>query len=417
MAPSIFRWILALLPVLSLLTAVSAETDGSFFTTTDNNGNLVWLNDNRRPALYTQNFGDCLGDSLINVTRFDAVYYKDNMTILFHLAGDTGLQRESLMMYIGVYAYGESRFDLTFDPCKANINSLCPVQAGIPIEANGIIPINQNDVAGIPDIALAIPDFEGQAILRIFSNATQQEVACFSAVITNGYSFSHPEAVGSVLGIFAFIAMIASFAPAIFGDDIPAMRKHYAHSLSVLVVFAVYQHIFFTGALSMNWPSVLPAFWSNFAWAGGMIYTTSMQNSISSFVGTHLGNTSMVGAAGVGQSATDLGGGYDISSIYKRFEDSELYRDFASKELEESLTKRALANASEGFTWYGTPVRPGLPLPGNFSGFAGTLAPENIPASNAFLTGFLWLIILLVLVAASVVALKWALEGLIRIKR
>ncbi len=43
------------------------------------------------------------------------------MTVLFHLAGNTGLANESLMMYIGVYAYGQSRFDLTFDPCGANI--------------------------------------------------------------------------------------------------------------------------------------------------------------------------------------------------------------------------------------------------------------------------------------------------------
>ena len=64
---------------------------------TDANGGRIYLEDNRRPALYTQNFGDCQGDSLINVTRFDAAYYRDNMTILFHLAGNTALKNESLM--------------------------------------------------------------------------------------------------------------------------------------------------------------------------------------------------------------------------------------------------------------------------------------------------------------------------------
>lgn len=59
---------------------------------------------------------------MIDVTRFDAAYYKDNMTVLFHLAGNSNLMNESLMMYIGVYAYGENRFDLTFNPCDANIN-------------------------------------------------------------------------------------------------------------------------------------------------------------------------------------------------------------------------------------------------------------------------------------------------------
>ncbi|KAF1991674.1 TRP-domain-containing protein [Aulographum hederae CBS 113979] len=387
---------------------------GNWFTTTNNDGDVIYLNDNRRPSLYTGNFGDCLGNSLVNVTRFDAAYYKDNMTILFHLAGDTGLRNESLMMYIGVFAYGEDRFDLTFNPCSANIKSMCPMRAGIPIEANGIIPVSVSDVANIPEIALSIPDFEGQAILRIFANSTQQEIGCFSAVITNGASFSHPAAIGSVLGIFAFVAVVASFATAMYGDQIPAMRNHYAHSMSVLVVFAVYQHIFFTGALSMNWPSVLVAWWSNFAWAGGMIYSPSMQNSISKFVGTHIGNTSAVGAAGAGMNNEDLGGGYDLSRIYKRTADVVA---FESGSLDAGLMKRALANASEGYRWYGDPVGAGLPLPGNYSGFAGTLGEIDIPASNAFMTGFLWLLILLVGTAALIAAFKWGLEGLIRMKR
>jgi len=79
-----------------------------------------------------------MGGSSLNVTRFDAAYYKDNMTILFHLGAETALKNESIMsekplcegtgrlankqiVYIGVYAYGESRFDLTFNPCSANI--------------------------------------------------------------------------------------------------------------------------------------------------------------------------------------------------------------------------------------------------------------------------------------------------------
>lgn len=96
--------------------------DTRYITYQGEGGDTVYLADNRRPALYTGNFGDCLGGSLINVTRFDAAYYKDNMTVQFHLAGNSNLNSEALMMYIGVYAYGESRFDLTFNPCDANID-------------------------------------------------------------------------------------------------------------------------------------------------------------------------------------------------------------------------------------------------------------------------------------------------------
>ena len=301
----------------------------------------------------------------------------------------------------------------------------------VPIEADGIIPVDQSDVAGILPIALTIPDFEGQAILRIFGNSTETEIGCYSAAITNGGSFSHPNSVGTVLGIFTIVALGASLATAVYGNHIPTMRTHYAHSVSVFVVFAVFHHIFYSGALSMNWPSVLVGWWSNFAWSAGMIYSESMQNSINQLLGSNKGNTSIVGAAGSGASANNIGGGYQISSIYRRTS-REIYRRYTespeeqlqilkTRNLERSIAKhhlgkRALANSSDGFSWYGYPSKPGLPIPGNFSGFAGTLSEEEIPASNAFMTGFLWLLILITLVASSVAFLKLVLEVLCRKK-
>ncbi|ETN40736.1 uncharacterized protein HMPREF1541_05016 [Cyphellophora europaea CBS 101466] len=372
-----------------------------------------WFMDDRRPSLYTQTFGDCQGDSLLNVSRFDAAYYKDNMTVLFHLEGSSALANESVILYIGVYAYGEPRFNLTFDPCFANIHSLCPMNASVPIQANGIIPVAPADVANIPPIALSIPDFEGQAILRVFANSTQSQIGCFSAVITNGSSFSHPSAIGTVLGLFALIAMFSSAIVASFGASVTDTRQHFAHSLSVSVVFAVFHHIYFTGALSMNWPSVLVAFWSNYAWSAGMIHSESMQNSINSFIGSNSGNISMVGSAPAGQNNPGLGGGFQITQIYKRALGLTEVLSGASANL---FSKRDDTEPVSQSSWYGQPVRPGLPLPGNYSGFAGTLAPHNIPASNAFLTGLLWFLILLVIVAGATVLLKWSIEALVKIK-
>lgn len=303
--------------------------------------------------------------------------------------------------------------------------------AGTPIDASGIIPISQKDVAGIPEIALSIPDFEGQAILRIFSNSTQSEIGCYSGVVTNGNSFSQPAWVSSILGAFTIVAIVASFATAIYGENVPEMRKHYAHSFSVLVVFAAWQHIFFSGALSIYWPSVLVAFRSNYAWAGGIIYTEAMQNMINNFIGSGKGNTSRVGAAGTVIANPSLGGGFDVRKIYSRDELPKIpgvvgtgetlvdrFGQLLTKReaFEKLMSKRNTAGSSSASSWYGHPVKPGLPLPGNFSGFAGMLALENIPASNAFMTGFLWFLILLAGVAVSVVAFKISLEGLSSIK-
>lgn len=110
-----------LLSVLSFVTTVYADNT-KYVYGTDGNGKTSQLAVDRTPALYTKDFGDCLGgESLFNVTKFDAAYYADNLTIIFHIDGTTNIKNESLMMHISVDAYGSSRFSMTFDPCYLNI--------------------------------------------------------------------------------------------------------------------------------------------------------------------------------------------------------------------------------------------------------------------------------------------------------
>lgn len=172
----------------------------------------------------------------------------------------------------------------------------------------------------------------------------------------------------------------------------------------------------------MNWPSVLVAFWNNYAWSAGMIYSQKMQNSINQFIGSNRGNISMVGAAPAGEDNVGLGGGYQISQIYKRATDIPFVTHegtgttFRPNQFEHTLASRDLVNSSTGFSWYGHPVLPGVPLPGNYSGFAGTLGQSSIPASNAFMTGLLWFLSLLACVATLMILLKIFVEALIRIR-
>ncbi|KAF7908198.1 uncharacterized protein EAF01_003953 [Botrytis porri] len=413
-------WSIALLSslaILNFISSVSADSSATFVTGTNSAGETVELLDSRTPALFTGNFGDCMGgQSLINVTTFDAAYYADNMTVLFHLAGNTNLQNESVMIHIGVQAYGEDRFDLTFNPCNANFASLCPMNSSKPISGEAIIPVSKSDVSGIPAIALVIPDFEGSATLRVFSNSTKTEIACFQAVMRNGASFSHPAAVSSVLGIFTAIAVLSSFATVIYGVSVPHIRTHYAHSLSVLVVFEVFQSIFLSGALSVAWPSVLPAFWSNFAWSAGLIHTPSMIKSVNSFTGIS-GNSSQVGGAG-SSTINNNGGlqqqiyGRSLKKLQEYSHWSKMARGNEMVKRMGSLTKRATSdNATKGYSWNGTPVGAGLPLPGSWSNFTGTLANIDIPAQDAFLVSFLWYLILIIILVASAVAFKFILEA------
>lgn len=82
----------ALLPMLaavSLIAPVSAL---------DVDATAAALPVNEKPVLYTGDFADCLGgQSLFNVTKFDAAYYPDIEAVVFHLAGITNIKNEFLM--------------------------------------------------------------------------------------------------------------------------------------------------------------------------------------------------------------------------------------------------------------------------------------------------------------------------------
>lgn len=91
------RWLDALCFALCFCSLFAPSLQARYFTGQDADGNRIFLDDARKPALFTQDFGDCLGSSVVNVSRFDAAYYKDNMTVVFHLKGSTSIRNESLM--------------------------------------------------------------------------------------------------------------------------------------------------------------------------------------------------------------------------------------------------------------------------------------------------------------------------------
>ncbi|KAJ0386972.1 hypothetical protein COL922a_003286 [Colletotrichum nupharicola] len=397
------------LAVFASFTTAFAATETIYITGQDKDGNTAELATNRRPALFTGDFGDCLGgQSLFNVTKFDAAYYADNMTVQFHLDGTTSIRNESLMN-------GETRFEMNFNPCMTNIASLCPLNASVPITAFAEFRLTPAQVDGIPSIALDIPDFEGSARIQIFANSSETQIGCFQAVMRNGNSFSHPAAISLILGVFTLAAILASVATAIYGVSITHIRTHYAHSLSVLVIFETFQTVFFSGALSVDWPSVLPAWWSNFGWAAGMIYSKQMVDSIDGFAGV-TGNASQVG--GAGSTVINTGGGI-VQQIYGRSLDSLSDTPIEVAPLPQiaKLAVRELNTSNPyEYYWSGSPVAPGMPTPGKWIGFAGDLSALGIPAADAFTIGLVWWLVAIGLVAVSITVLKFSLDGMARFK-
>lgn len=394
--------------LLALLIPTAAAQDTQYIFGTSITGVTRQLDVARTPALYTGDFGDCLGgQSLFNITKFDAAYYTDNSTVLFHLDGQSSVQNESLVMRVSMTAYGESRFQMIFNPCSVNINSLCPLDASVPVEAWAVFPVGAQQVGDIPSLAFSIPDFEGSVKLQIFGNSTQSEIGCFQASLNNGNTMGHPQAVSPILALFVLAAMVASFTTAAYGGSVPSMRSHYAHSLSVLVIFEAFQSIFFSGALQLDFPSVLPAWWSNFAWASGQIFTKSVISTAGIASGLH-GNSSQVGGAAASALTTTKSESSLAQQIYGR-------SISAMSTTSHNLYRRFNASDPFDYTWAGSPMEPGLVLPGTWTGFPATLSAVKIPAVDTFAIGLIWLLALIAFLMSSLAIVKFALEALARL--
>ncbi|KIH87378.1 intradiol ring-cleavage dioxygenase [Sporothrix brasiliensis 5110] len=371
---------------------------------TDSHGVTRQLAADRTPALYTSDFGDCLGGkSLFNISAFDAAYYADNMTVVFHLDGTSNVHNESTMLVITMDAYGETRYTQTFDPCQSGMG-------GLPLTIYGAFALVPMQTASIPDIALQIPDFDGSVNLQIFANSTQTEIGCFQAAMTNGNSIGIPQILAPTIAFFVAIAMICSFVTAAYGISVPLMRAHYAHSLSVVLFFETMQTFFLTGALSLHWPSVLVAWWSNFAWSAGIIRIRPLVAQIVRFTAS-AGNASQF----TGDSPMFVKGG--SAQLADKIYNSDSSNNGPVLGEVVSLVKRKVYNSSDpyDYTWGGDPVLPGVPLPGTWQSLSGTLSNLNIPGASAFTLCLFWTAIAAVAFPLGLIGMKGLFDLLSRL--
>ncbi|OAA63605.1 intradiol ring-cleavage dioxygenase [Niveomyces insectorum RCEF 264] len=390
-------WGFSCLLLLSPAAAAYAQKDVAYVYGSDADGVTRQLAADRTPALYTADFGDCLGGkSRFNITKFDAAYYADNMTVVFHLDGTSNLHNEPLMLAITMIAYGEVRYART----------PCPLNASVPLRGYGFFALEPRETAAIPAIALQIPDFDGFVTLQIFSNTTQSEIGCFQAAMANGNTLALPAIVAPTLAVFVLVALVASFATASYGLSVPLMRAHYAHALSVVLVAETLQTVFLTGALALHWPSVLVAWWSNFAWSAGLVNAGALVASLGPLTGV-AGNASQVGQAGPAFAATD---GTRLAG--------QIYGTTDTAAEVSSFIRRKVYNASDpyDYAWGGDPVLPGVPLPGTWYGFAGTLSALRVPAASAFTLCLVWMAVTVLAFPVVVLAVKALCELCVRLR-
>lgn len=79
--------------------------------------------DDRKPSLYTQDYGSCMSNSPIQINNYHGAFYRDNMSLTFSFDGMADVHYDdSLILMLSVIAYGERRVSMKVNACQANIH-------------------------------------------------------------------------------------------------------------------------------------------------------------------------------------------------------------------------------------------------------------------------------------------------------
>ncbi|QGA13664.1 hypothetical protein EYB26_001314 [Talaromyces marneffei] len=351
-------------------------------------------------VLKTNGYSLCSTNATIRVNNFNVEYDQNSNNVVFDVSG-TSDKVQNVTVSLVVSAYGKQVYEKDFNPCDAGsaVPELCPVPArAFSASGNMTIPSQYADM--IPSIAFNVPDLEGRARLELKAADTGDEVACIESEVTNGKTLQIPAisyvAAGIVAASLALSGLTALGTAGQPGAATP--------SPSFGEVIGWFQTLATSGALSVQYPSAYRTFTSNFAFAGGLIPWTQMQNSIDNF--------------------RNVTGGNVTENNYQFLRNATL--TFSDGSTNSSLAKRALSNILARSALFIRDVSTSDNVTTNSSASSGIVAELKgiqawseqlyIPSSNIFMTVLLFFAIVIAAIAVGILLVKvvleaWALYG------
>jgi len=190
----------------------------------------------------------------------------------------TSLKQSNVNVSANVFlnVYGMNPVNFTLDLCGILHGALCPLPMYNFTGADTLVlPSQLGVLQQIPGIAYKIPDLEGFAQLTLTDTKTGKVKACVQATLSNGRS-AHQKAVEWTTGGVSLAALVVAFVYSIISPESLVPFRF----LELLYLF---QSISSSAFLNLNYSSVYRAFAMNFAWAMGLISSSSesgLQHSI-----------------------------------------------------------------------------------------------------------------------------------------
>lgn len=221
--------------------------------------------------IISNSLNSCSGASNFTATLFNVTYLPSSNVLTLEINGVSSLSG-NVTANIQLIAYGFTVLNETIDPCTSGLTGFCPLQAGpIPnIDTN--FPVPSDLKKNIPGIAYTVPDLDG--VVRIYVNDadTGANIACMEADLSNTKTVYQP-AVGWVTAIIAGLGLVASGITSGLGHTNTAAHV----AANAVALFGFFQAQAVVGLTSVHMPPIVQSWTQNFQWSMGIIRVGFLQ--------------------------------------------------------------------------------------------------------------------------------------------
>ncbi|KAI9748954.1 MAG: hypothetical protein M4579_007063 [Chaenotheca gracillima] len=328
----------------------------------------------------SKSLNPCQANSSFTATLFNVVFTPGNGSLEFDVVAVSSIQA-NVTADIQVIAYGYNAVQQTVDPCKENLEGLCPMNTGqINIQSN--IQVSKDVVAQIPSIAYGVPDLDGLVKVYINDTDTGKSVACVEAQLSNGKTVDQ-KGVGWSTAIIAGLGLIASAITSGLGHSNTA-----AHiAANALSLFGYFQAQAMIGLCAVPLPPIVQSWTQNFDWTLGIIKLGFMQDIFTWY------------QRSTGGTPTNLLGELSTTSVQVQKRSAEYVDKLLTRAYQDLMTR---TNNDNTQTEGGQNVV--------VKGIKRVAFRAGIESTNFFLTGLVFFIIFVVFVSICVAIFKGICE-------
>ncbi|RAL02476.1 transient receptor potential ion channel family protein [Aspergillus ibericus CBS 121593] len=208
----------------------------------------------------------CQNSPNFTATYFSVRFTPGNKSLVLSFDGVAAISgKVTADLLVDVYGYqltGE-----TLDPCKMDLQGLCPMSAGAINVQNTVIQIPDDVVHRIPGIAYSVPDLDATVRVYINSTDTGESITCLEATLSNGKTV-YQKGVGWTTAVISGVGLIASAVAAGLGNSNTAAHV----AANVLAFFSFMQSQAMFGMISVHMPPIVEAWTQNLQWSMGIIH-------------------------------------------------------------------------------------------------------------------------------------------------